>query len=163
MLSWLNLYSATADLSGCPTHMCRLCACFSCLNGNTSQSNVHLATHTGDVVHSRSPQVVLHRTVEAGDLPRWKSNTLDVCQVNIQLRLQYVFWAYGKTATEVGFSFCLEVLTVGLRAHRICLRLCPFPLKAVFRNSKSSLMVSLSQSPGRDTKVARTTCLLERR
>ena len=52
---------------------------FSGLNGMASQSDVHLATLTGDAVHSRSPQIVLHRTEEVGDLPWQKVHTLDVC------------------------------------------------------------------------------------
>jgi hypothetical protein len=35
---------------------------------------------TGDAVHTRSPQpqVILHRMKEAGDLPWWQANTVDV-------------------------------------------------------------------------------------
>jgi hypothetical protein len=47
---------------------------------STSLSYVNLATLTGYAAYPRSPQsqVVLHRTKEAGDLPRLQANTFDV-------------------------------------------------------------------------------------
>lgn len=52
------------------------------------------------------------------------------------LKCLAAFCSVGR-ATEVGFSFCFEVLTAGLRARRICFRLHPFFLKVVLRNSNS--------------------------
>ena len=49
-------------------------------DGPTSLSDVHPAALTGDTVHAWSPQpqIVLHRTDEAGDLPRRQAHTLNV-------------------------------------------------------------------------------------
>jgi hypothetical protein len=54
---------------------------YSGLSRSTSLSDVHLVALTGDAIHAWSPQpqIVLHRTEEAGDLPRRQANTLKCC------------------------------------------------------------------------------------
>ena len=52
---------------------------YSGLDRSTSLSDVHVAQLTGDAIHAWSPQpqIVVHRTEEARNLPR-QANTLDV-------------------------------------------------------------------------------------
>jgi hypothetical protein len=49
------------------------------LNSTSSLSNVHLSTLKGDAVYALYfyGQVVLNRTKETVELPRWKSHDLD--------------------------------------------------------------------------------------
>jgi hypothetical protein len=111
---------------------------YSGLDGSTSLSDVHLATRTGDSIHTWSTQlqIVLYRMEEAGYLFVGKPTLLVLCLANMLLRWLYVVWTYGRRVTEVGLSFSLEAFTVRLRACCICVRLYPFFLKVVLRNSQ---------------------------
>ena len=75
-------------------------------------------------------QVILNRTKETES---GRPKLLMMRLASILLSWLYVLWTYGR-ATEVGLSFGLEVLTVGLRAYRICLILYPFSQNVIFRN-----------------------------
>jgi hypothetical protein len=103
----------------------------------TSLSYVHLAALTGDGIHacSAQPQISLHRTEEAGDLPWRQANTLDVVlgQHSAEAAETAVVWTYGRRATEAGLSLGLEVLTYGFRASCISLWLYTFSLNLVLK------------------------------
>ena len=77
---WLNLCSAAADLSGCPSRMCRWWSYILVCIDRRTLSDVDLTTLAGYAENPRSPhsQVVLHRTKESGDLPGRQAITFNV-------------------------------------------------------------------------------------
>ena len=119
---WMNIYSATADVTGCPNRMCRWCPFFSGLCGSTSLSDLHLTTFTEYAVYRHCPQSqVLTGRRKLEIFLGGRPSRFMLCLADILLSRPYVVWIYGRNATNVNLSFGFEVLTVGLKAHHIYL------------------------------------------
>jgi hypothetical protein len=77
---WLNVCSAIANLSGCPSHMNLWCFFILVSTDWPVCLYVHLARLTQCAVYPRCPQsqVIHYWTKESGDLPRRQANTFYV-------------------------------------------------------------------------------------
>jgi hypothetical protein len=144
---WLNLCSATADLSGGPSRTRRrwsfipayrdqpVCPMYTWPHSQGMLCTLGVLRPRSSITGRRELEICL------GGSP----THLILCLANILLSRPYVVWTNGRRANEVGLSVGLEVLTVGLRAQLICfILLQSFSLKVVFRNSNSSWRLSLS-------------------
>ena len=131
----LNLCSATADLSGFPSHIYEWCS-FIVFPIYRPVCPMYTWPHWQGMLYT--PVVLSPRW----SFTRWRRleiflgsrlTCLMLCFTNILLSQMY-----GSRGTELGFSFSLEVLTTGLRGCHICLILYSFSLKVVLRNTNSS-------------------------
>jgi hypothetical protein len=96
--SWLSLCSATANLSGCPSRMCRLCSLFLvsmdqpvCQMYTWPHSQGMLYTH--GVLSLRS-YITGRRKLEI--FLGGKPTLLMLCLASMLLRRLYVVWTYGR-------------------------------------------------------------------